>query len=206
MDNKYYIDIEDNIKLDYDPSSNKRYSLRLGNLSTAGWYWNSDDVNDLLGFFIRSVNSDFKGAFLRGISKKADFAIFKKDLLKSASKGNGLYEISGDNGTWYFTSNLDDYIDEEIKEIVESRKLKLNISLEKFIDKLFDFDYIGVEYEDFEKEYKKRYIEEVSDIINKSKDFYDLDGKLHDYKESKINDYVKEFIDNSIENAIKEAI
>jgi len=82
----------------------------------------------------------------------------------------------------------------------------LNTSLEKFIEKLYDFDYISVEYEDFEKEYKKRYIEEISDIINNSKDFYDLDGKLHDYKESKINDYVKEFIDNSIENAIKQAI
>jgi len=206
MENKYYIDIEDNIRLDYDPSSNKRYSLKLGNLTTAGWYWNSDDAYNLLGFFIRSITSDFRDAFLEEMSKKSNFATFKKDLLKSASKGSGLYEISGDNGTWYFTSNLDDYIDEEIKEIVEFRKLKLNTSLEKFIDKLHDFDYIGVEYEDFEKEYKKRYIEEVSDIISKSKDFYDLDSKLHDYKESKINDYVKEFIDNSIENAIKQAI
>ena len=206
MDDEYHIDIEDNIRLDYDPSSNKRYSLALGNLTTAGWYWNSDDANDLLGFFIRSITSDFSDAFLQEMSKKSNFATFKKDLLKSASKGSGLYEISGDNGTWHFASNLDDYIYEEIKEIVEFRKLKLNTSLEKFIEKLYDFDYISVEYEDFEKEYKKRYIEEISDIINNSKDFYDLKDKLEDYEENKINDYVKEFIDNSIENAIKQAI
>ena len=113
MNSKYYIDIEDNIKIDYDPSrKDKRYNLTLGNLSTTGWYWSSDNADDLLGFFIRNVNSDFEYDFLREISEKADFASFKKDLLKSASKGGGLYEISGDNGVWNFTSNLD-YIDYE---------------------------------------------------------------------------------------------
>jgi len=205
MDNEYYIDIENNIRIDYDPSrKEQRYKLTLGNLSTAGWYWNSDNVNDLLGFFIRSVDSDFEYDFLREISEKADFAVFKKDLLKSASKGGGLYEISGDNGVWKFASNLDDYIDDEINEIVESRNLKLKIPLKTFIEKVYDF--LDINYDDFEKKYKKRYIKEVSDLITESNSFDDLYSKLNFYENSKIKDYLKEFINNRVENAIEKAI
>jgi len=205
MDNKYCIDIEDNIKIDYDPSrKDKRYSLTLGNLSTTGWYWGSDNVDDLLGFFIRSINSDFEYDFLREISEKADFAVFKKDLLKSVNKGGGLYEISGDNGVWEVTSNLYDYIDYEINEIVESRNLKLKIPLKDFIDKIYDL--IDINYEEFEMKYKKQYIEEVSDVISESNDFNDLYGKLDFYEKSKINDYLKEFINNKIENAVEKVI
>jgi len=204
MNSKYYIDIEDNIKIDYDPSrKDKRYNLTLGNLSTTGWYWSSDNADDLLGFFIRNVNSDFEYDFLREISEKADFASFKKDLLKSASKGGGLYEISGDNGVWNFTSNLD-YIDYEINEIVESRNLKLKTPLKDFIDKIYDL--IDINYEDFERKYKQRYIKEVSDVISKSNDFEDLYGKLDFYEKSKINDYLKEFINNKIEIAIEKVL
>ena len=204
MESKYYIDIEDNIKIDYDPSrKDKRYNLTLGNLSTTGWYWTSDNADDLLGFFIRSINSDFEYDFLREISEKADFASFKKDLLKSASKGGGLYEISGDNGVWNFTSNLD-YIDYEINEIVESRNLKLKTPLKDFIDKIYDLTDIN--YEDFERKYKQRYIKEVSDVISKSNDFNDLYGKLDFYEKSKINDYLKEFINNKIEIAIEKVL
>lgn len=204
MNSKYYIDIEDNIKIDYDPSrKDKRYNLTLGNLSTTGWYWSSDNADDLLGFFIRSINSDFEYNFLREISEKADFATFKKDLLKSASKGGGLYEISGDNGVWNFTSNLD-YIDYEINEIVESRNLKLKTPLKDFIDKIYDLTDIN--YEDFERKYKQRYIKEVSDVISKSNDFNDLYGKLDFYEKSKINDYLKEFINNKIEIAIEKVL
>ena len=204
MNSKYYIDIEDNIKIDYDPSrKDKRYNLTLGNLSTTGWYWSSDNADDLLGFFIRSINSDFEYNFLREISEKADFATFKKDLLKSASKGGGLYEISGDNGVWNFTSNLD-YIDYEINEIVESRNLKLKTPLKDFIDNIYDLTDIN--YEDFERKYKQRYIKEVSDVISKSNDFNDLYGKLDLYEKSKINDYLKEFINNKIEIAIEKVL
>jgi len=204
MNSKYYIDIEDNIKIDYDPSrKDKRYNLTLGNLSTTRWYWSSDNADDLLGFFIRSINSDFEYNFLREISEKADFATFKKDLLKSASKGGGLYEISGDNGMWNFTSNLD-YIDYEINEIVESRNLKLKTPLKDFIDKIYDLTDIN--YEDFERKYKQRYIKEVSDVISKSNDFNDLYGKLDFYGKSKINDYLKEFINNKIEIAIEKVL
>ena len=204
MNSKYYIDIEDNIKIDYDPSrKDKRYNLTLGNLSTTRWYWSSDNADDLLGFFIRSINSDFEYNFLREISEKADFATFKKDLLKSASKGGGLYEISGDNGVWNFTSNLD-YIDYEINEIVESRNLKLKTPLKDFIDNIYDLTDIN--YEDFERKYKQRYIKEVSDVISKSNDFNDLYGKLDFYGKSKINDYLKEFINNKIEIAIEKVL
>jgi len=204
MNSKYYIDIEDNIKIDYDPSrKDKRYNLTLGNLSTTRWYWSSDNADDLLGFFIRSINSDFEYNFLREISEKADFATFKKDLLKSASKGGGLYEISGDNGMWNFTSNLD-YIDYEINEIVESRNLKLKTPLKDFIDNIYDLTDIN--YEDFERKYKQRYIKEVSDVISKSNDFNDLYGKLDFYGKSKINDYLKEFINNKIEIAIEKVL
>jgi len=204
MNSKYYIDIEDNIKIDYDPSrKDKRYNLTLGNLSRTGWYWSSDNADDLLGFFIRIINSDFEYDFLREMSEKADFATFKKDLLKSASKGGGLYEISGDNGVWNFTSNLD-YIDYEINEIVESRNLKLKTPLKDFIDKIYDL--IDINYEDFERKYKQKYIKEVSDVISKSNDFNDLYGKLDLYEKSKINDYLKEFINNKIEIAIEKVL
>ena len=211
MDSKYCIDIEDNIKIDYHPSrKDKQYNLTLGNLSTTGWCWSSDNIDDLLGFFIRSINSDFEYDFLRELSKKADFATFKKDLLKSASKGGGLYEISGDDGVWKPASSLYDYINYEINEIVESRKLKLKsqkfyiIPLKDFIDKIYHL--MDINYEEFEIKYRKQYIKEVSDVISKSNNFNELYGKLDFYKKSKINDYIKEFINNKIESAIEKVI
>jgi len=104
---------------------------------------------------------------------------------------------------WNFTSNLD-YIDYEINEIVESRNLKLKTPLKDFIDKIYDLTDIN--YEDFERKYKQRYIKEVSDVISKSNDFNDLYGKLDFYEKSKINDYLKEFINNKIEIAIEKVL
>jgi len=65
---------------------------------------------------------------------------------------------------------------------------------------------IDINYEDFKRKYKQRYIEEVSDVISKSNDFEDLYGKLDFYEKSKINDYLKEFINNKIEIAIEKVL
>jgi len=201
MSNEYYIDIDDNIKIEYNPLQNtKQYHLTLGNLTTSGWYWSSDNTYDLLGFFIRSIDSKFEDEFLKLLSKEADFTTFKNDLLKSAKKGNGLYEISGDNEVWYNGSKLDDIIDDEIEEIYNSYFIDSNITHDKFFEDVYDS--LDIKYEDFEKEYKKRYIDEISEIINESKDFYDLKNKLNEY-ETNINDYVMEFVNNKIKIVVE---
>jgi phosphotransferase system IIB component len=102
-----------------------KYSLRLGNWTTAGWHWDGDK-SDLGGFFVRLANSGVTDDFLADMkSNGVSFADVKADTVASVKSGNGVYELTGDNVQWHFgqeTIDMEALIDEYVEQTGKTRE------------------------------------------------------------------------------------
>jgi hypothetical protein len=114
-----------------------KYSLRLGNWTTAGWHWDGDK-SDLGGFFVRLANSAVKGDFVADMkSHGVLYADVKADTVASVKSGDGVYELTGDNVQWHFGEDMvdregliDDYVEQtgKTREEVEEAAYDIDVS------------------------------------------------------------------------------
>jgi len=155
----FYID-KHNYSWENDGKGTMKVSL--GNMTDAGWYWNGNQ-NDLNGFLFRLNHSKVKDEFLSDVkSKSISFRQIKPQLLKSAEKNDGLYEMSGDNVVWHL-GQIENDVDESY-EIEEA-----GISKEKQDDVYSEYNPIT--YKEFEKENSKMYKEKIKKAIKESNSY-----------------------------------
>lgn len=146
-------------------NSNGTMEVRLGNMTNAGWYWNGNQ-SDLNGFLWRINRSSVRDEFLQDIQKEGiSFAEIKPVLLKSAGKGDGLYEMSGDNAVWKF-GNAEETIDYsyefEEEGLTEEQQQKV----------WQEYTPIGVD--EFEKKHKQSYKKDMVKAVEKSNSYKEL--------------------------------
>jgi hypothetical protein len=168
-----------NYSMDIDGNKMK---LSLGNLSDAGWYWDGKE-EDFTGFLIRLNSSQEKQKFLNDLKEKnVPFDRLKPFLINSAEKGDGLYELSGDNARWHFGEGSEEDIDELLYDTEE----ELTPAQKDKFKKNYQYD-ADTSFETFEKEYKGKYIKEIKELANRStsvSDFFDnLDLMKDDWNE-----------------------
>lgn len=152
--------------------SNGTYKLRLGNLTTTGWYWTGDKT-DLGGFFYRIAHSTTTDDFLKGAEEdRLKYSDIKQDVIQSIKEhDNGIYEATGDNKVWHFG---EDYLDDkyEIEEFAKEKGYNAD-----------DIDpwvyYKGNSYETFEKsDYYKDTKAELLEAYTSATTFKELFEKL----------------------------
>ncbi|MEM4114528.1 MAG: hypothetical protein QXP59_00725, partial [Saccharolobus sp.] len=135
------------------------FNLRLGNLTDAGWYWSGDE-KDLVGFFVRAFTGfEYSEKFIKEIEKEMPYETLKPFLLKAAKKGDGLYEISGDNQAWHFGTTFDGAEKDDLEEILELYNFTPE-QQDKFKD--YFYDNLTFDFDDFKKDYKEKYIDEIT--------------------------------------------
>lgn len=164
-----------NYSMDIDGNKMK---LSLGNLSDAGWYWDGDQ-NDFVGFMMRLNSSTEKEKFLNDLKENnVSFDRLKPFLIKSAEKGDGLYELSGDNSRWKFGQGKEEDIDEYLSNDDITLTLKQKDKFER------SYDYTDrASFENFEKEYKKEYVQKIKELVNQSTSTSDVFDNLTELKE-----------------------
>jgi len=161
-----------------------KYKLTLGNLSDAGWFWDGNQ-NDLGGFIVRMSDSKVKDDFLKDL-KDSDVQLsdMKEAITKSIKKKNGLYEISGDNRVWKFGEDFSESeVEEQLDAIAENE-----VFTEEEADAFKEYFWRNnngswADYDKFEKEYKKEYVEKMSEAVNGSDSFESLLRRTVEIKE-----------------------
>jgi len=145
--------------------SNGFYKLRLGNMTTTGWYW-TGDKSDLGGFFYRIAHSTTTDDFLKGAEENGlKYSDIKQDVIQSIKEHDaGIYEATGDNRVWHFG---EDYLDAkyEIEDFAKEKGYNAD-----------DIDpwayYEGNSYEAFKKsDYYKDTKEELLEAYTSSATF-----------------------------------
>jgi len=185
-----------------------KLKLSLGNLSDAGWFWNGDET-DLNGFLIRLNSSKVRDEFLAEMEKnKITFESLKPLLLKAIEKGDGIYELSGDNLLWKFGEGLAsgrpdaDYIKERFEELVADGTLR-ETQKQMFEDETIN--NFSFTFEDFEKtDYAKDIKESMQKMAKSSKSFKEYFNQLEDDKDTRLED-VNEYLSNQEYEAIQKA-
>jgi len=159
--------------------------LRLGNMTTAGWYWTGDET-DLGTFLVRIVNfgemDEFKEAMAEaGIS----FDMLKPFLLKNIDEpdGNGMYSITGDNVRWKFGEAYDIDVDEEVEYLTSMYELSDEDKQEIKDEHYWNLTRVSID--DFEK--TKDYEEikgDLEEAFKLSDDFDDFSSNIKELKEN----------------------
>jgi len=163
----------------WDSETSGKMKVSLGNLSDAGWYWNGTE-KDLNGFLFRLKNSKVKDEFLSSTKENnISFREIKPQLKKAVENGDGLYEMSGDNVVWHF-GEIDGDVDESY-ELEES-----GISSDKQ-DEVYS-KYHPITYEEFEKENKKSFKEDMKKAVDESNSFEELWAKQDDISQSLVEE------------------
>lgn len=158
----------------------------LGNMTDAGWFWDGGE-EDAVGFAVRLQNSHVKDEFLKD-TEDFDFKSLKPMFLKSAKKGNGLYELSGDNRVWNFgeTSESEyDMFDEE--KFTEEEK-----------SKFYNY-YKGDDFDEFEKKYGKNYKTDMENAIKSANNFNEYFDNIEGLKDGIMEDYFNYNDENKFE-------
>jgi len=162
-----------------------KIELSLGNMTDAGWYWTGDQ-DDMVGFFARISSSQIKDEVLKDFEEsRLSYKDMKPILLKSAQNGSGMYQITGDNKLWHFGESFLSEPSEEINEFLDSMTQDDNIELtDKLRERFFEiFEYPNMDYDDFEKEYKKEYIKDATQAVNESQSYGELMDKMDNLRE-----------------------
>jgi hypothetical protein len=153
-----------------------KYSLSLGNMSDAGWFWDGDEKS-ITGFMMRIGKSKVNDEFVSEMKKNhIPFSQHKKAMIQAVEKDNdGLYELSGDNARWHFGDELD--YDEGIEQDLKDDDLYSEEDKSKIIR---NFSPERVTYEEFEKEYGSVYKKKMKEIISSSESYEEFFKKTAD--------------------------
>ncbi|MEM3631206.1 MAG: hypothetical protein QXY18_07335, partial [Nitrososphaerota archaeon] len=135
--------------------------------------------------------------------KEMPYETLKPFLLKAAKKGDGLYEISGDNQAWHFGTSFDGAEKDDLEEILELYNFTPE-QQDKFKD--YFYDNLTFDFDEFKKDYKEKYIDEITEIIEQSKSYKDLQKQLLDYQEKILTEDLQDFIEDRIIDAEGRAI
>lgn len=161
---------------------NGKFKLSLGNMTDAGWFWDGNE-DDLNGYLVRLQSSQVRDEFLKDIQQEITFEQMKPFLEKSIKKGDGLYEISGDNVRWHFGDNDESDIEiirEDVDEMIRNGELSEK-DKDDFTEKVYSNEE-GVKFEDFEKENKSVFIKKCEAALKESKSYSDYMNTLEDFK------------------------
>lgn len=175
----------------YSWHKNKDGTMRvsLGNMTDAGWYWDGDE-KELNGFLFRLKNSRVRDDFLDDFKKEnINFGEIKPQLIQSARKGDGLYEMSGDNVVWHFGE-----VEGDVDETYEIEESGLTKEQE---NKVYE-EYSPITYEEFEKEYSSSFKKDMEEAVKKSDSIEELwkhQGDIaEDLTEKRINENQERFL------------
>lgn len=147
------------------------------------WRWSGDE-DDIIGWLLRMVgtvedkDSAFN-SFEENFEKKGGtFETLKPFMLKSVKELDGLYQISGDNNRWNNSDDEDNFdVDSELEHWInenDDTKDKLD---ESDKDEILEgvWKHLKYEnYEDYEKENKSWYLENMTKAIKESNSFDDF--------------------------------
>ena len=164
-----------------DRDEKGKYKLTLGNLSDAGWFWDGDK-EQLAGFMVRMYSSQVKDQFINTMkADKVDFESFKPDLLKSAAKGDGIYQLTGDNAKWHFGEDAEELESEEYE--LKSDETLTEAQRERIEELVYDEEYKGTDYDEFNKSrFYKNAKDILSDFIEASHGWDEFFSKMDDAK------------------------
>jgi hypothetical protein len=168
----------------YSWEKDKKGSMKvsLGNTTDTGWYW-SGNQNDLNGFLFRLNHSTEKDKFLEDVKEEnINFVQIKPQLIKSVERGNGLYEMSGDNIVWHFGEQDDVDENYEMEESGLTKEQKDNIYTE----------YMPITYEEFAKKNSKNYKEQMKKAINESDSYEEFMEKQNEISQELIEERMNE--------------
>jgi len=186
---------------------NGHWELRLGNLSDAGWYWEGNE-NDMLGFLIRIGNSRVSKEFLEEMKRYGiSFNDLKNILLKDLKHNDGLYEISGDNQLWK-TENKYDYLYDEMDNILDEEEFEDLSDEQKEELKEKAFEYVDINFDDFEKEYGDDYKDLMKKVIENAQSFDEFFENISSYTAEEViedfDSYIYEQAYESLQKALNE--
>lgn len=151
--------------------------VSLGNLSDAGWYWNGKR-GDLAGFLVRIDRSQVKDEFLTESKESGlTYPQIKADVVKQFEKGEGIYEVSGDNKRWHFGETGDQDWDYEKDTLVND----LGYTSEQ-ADKIIDdaqIEFSDADFDDFKKSSQFKDVQgKVVEVAKSSNSFSEFFSKM----------------------------
>lgn len=190
----------------WEVTKDGKNKVSLGNLTTAGWFWDGGD-GDMVGYLIRIKASKIRKEFLDDVQGKVSFNDLKPVLLKDLQKNDGLYQVSGDNKVWRFG----DTPDLEVESVVETFKERHPELTKEQVEKVSEdaWVYTKLDYPEFEKMKGSDYREEMTKIINDSNSFseffeyIDEDEFMLDWIMA-VEDYRTEDYSRALDEAYKE--
>ena len=163
--------------------SGKDLMVRLGNWTTAGWYW-SGKVRDMAGFLVRIATSEVQTEFTETMRKNdVDFRKVRGVMLKSIDDGEGFYEISGDNRIWHFSDVPEFDACYELEDTEEMLGIKIDEETKKAImDKFTIGPDTSIDYDMSRKDYMLSYKKTMRQAVRDSDTFDEFFDEVKDIK------------------------
>jgi len=161
-----------------------KIKVTLGNFSDAGWFWDGDK-SQMAGFVIRLHDSKARDDFLLKMEKNhIKLSDFKEDILKSAEKGDGIYELTGDNAKWHFGEDSEELFEAE-QQVAEDEGVDVD-ELSKATD---ESDYKGTDFDAFKKSsYYKDVKENLIKSVKESSSWENLFSRIDEIKDDAMQD------------------
>jgi hypothetical protein len=173
--------------------------VSLGNMSDAGWFWDGH-AEDFNGFLVRLSDSKFRDEFLKDMPLPWNEA--KALAIASAEKGDGLYEVSGDNNRWHFGN--DEVDSEEVKETLQEYGLDVE-QAQRAVDTEF-WNYYSEDFDQFEKLYGKNIKADFVKGIKESNSYTEYFDKVEGIKQGVAETYYTEYVPNQILEAASKTV
>lgn len=184
----------------------KIWDLNLGNLTDAGWFWNSRDKDtpkDFAGFIVRAMKSNFTSEFAQEMdSHGLSLETMKPALIKAINTGNANYEISGDNSRWKFGNDEPD-LDYELREnerfekLTEEQKAKVREEV---------WNHYDIDFDEFNKRYGKYLIANFVKEVEQTSDWKDLAKVFESPYALNAEEHFSEYQNDKLNVAISKAI
>ncbi len=191
------------MKYNPDGKVNHVFELSLGNLSTAGWYWDGSEA-DLILFLSRlNQNDEVRAEFLKQIQetdlKPKDIEDYLHDSIVDE---DSLYALSGDNLQWRFADDPTIDFEAELDEM--QRKYDLTDEQKEKLEENFFATLGGINYSEFNDEYGDNLRKELQKQVLRSDSFEDILEELKEIQET-ARENTHEFISNQEFEALSKA-